>query len=129
MHNKYYSIKTRAIDGKAFDSMKEARRYEQLLLLSKAGEITDLQCQVKFELLPPQYETYERYSKTGERLKDGRRLLERGIDYVADFVYTDKNGERIVEDTKGFKRGAAYQIFTIKRKLMCSIHGIRVKEI
>lgn len=109
--------------------MKEARRYEQLLLLSKAGEITDLQCQVKFELLPPQYETYERYSKTGERLKDGRRLLERGIDYVADFVYTDKNGERIVEDTKGFKRGAAYQIFTIKRKLMYSIHGIRIKEV
>ena len=61
--SKYYNIKTRASDGIVFDSHKEARRWEQLLLLQKAGKIVELQRQVAYELIPAQYETYERYSK------------------------------------------------------------------
>jgi hypothetical protein len=124
--SKYYNVKTKASDGSVFDSMKEARRYEQLLLLQKAGKITSLQRQVTYELLPNQYETYERYSKKGERLKDGTKLVERKVDYVADFVYTDaETGENIVEDTKGVRT----KDYILKRKLMYAIHGIRIHEV
>jgi hypothetical protein len=126
--SKYYNIKTRTSDGLVFDSHKEARRWEELLLLQKAGKIVELRRQVPYELIPAQYEVFERYSKKGERLKDGKRLLERKIDYVADFVYTDaEKGELIVEDTKS--EATKTKDFVIKRKLMLAIHGIRVREI
>lgn len=124
--NKYYNIKTRALDGTVFDSHKEARRWEELLLLQRAGKISDLQRQVKYELIPAQYETYERYSKKGERLKDGTRLLERKVEYVADFVYTNiETGENVVEDSKGIRT----KDYILKRKLMLAVHGIRIKEV
>ena len=122
---KYKNIKTTTFDGIVHDSAKEARRWGELLLLQRAGKITGLKRQVEFELIPPQYETYERYGKTGQRLKDGRRLVERAVTYVADFVYTDaETFETIVEDTKGVKT----KDYIIKRKLMLSVYGIRVKE-
>lgn len=124
--NKYYNKKTTASDGNVFDSVKEARRWEQLLLLQKAGKINSLQRQVAYELLPNQYETYERYSKSGKRLKDGTRLVERKVEYVADFVYTDAEiGMLIVEDTKGVKT----KDYIIKRKLLYAVHGIKIKEV
>ena len=126
--SKYYNIKTKTVDGTVFDSYKEARRYTQLLLLQKAGAITDLQRQVAFELIPAQYESYERYSKTGKRLKDGQRLLERKCEYYADFVYTDaETGETVVEDVKS--EATKTPEFVIKKKLMLSVHGIKVRLI
>ena len=98
-------------------------------MLQRSGEISELQRQVEYELIPSQYETVERYGKGGKRLKDQQRLVERRICYVADFVYTDKSGALVVEDAKGFKSGVAYDIFVIKRKLMRIIHGIAVKEV
>lgn len=124
--NKYYNVKTRTSDGLVFDSTKEARRWEQLLLLQKAGKITSLERQVKYEIIPAQYETYERFSKKGVRIKDGQRLVERKVEYVADFVYTDaESGESIVEDAKGIRT----KDYIIKRKLMFAVHGIRIKEV
>lgn len=129
-NRKYYNVKTKTSDGNVFDSGKEARRWEQLLLLQKAGKIVELQRQVAYELIPAQYETYERYSKKGERLKDGCRLVERKCEYVADFVYHDaETGELIVEDVKGCKNSVAYDLFVVKRKLMLAVHSIKVKEI
>lgn len=125
--SKYFAKKVK-VNGEAYDSTKEYKRYRELLLLEKAGAITDLQRQVKFVLIPAQYETYERYGKNGKRLKDGQRCIEKECSYYADFVYYE-NGEKVVEDTKGYKKGTAYDLFTIKRKLMLSVHGIRVREI
>ena len=123
--SKYHNIKTRALDGTVTDSIKEARRGQELLLLEKAGKITELRRQVKYELIPAQYETYERYGKKGQRLKDGVRLLERKVEYVADFVYTiTDTGENVVEDTKGVRTAD----YIIKRKLMLAVRGIRIKE-
>lgn len=123
---KYYNIKTRSSDGIVHDSGKEAHRWEQLLLMKKAGEIYNLRRQVRFELLPAQYHTVERFSKTGQRLKEQKLLLERKVEYVADFVYTDtKTGETIVEDTEGVKT----KDYIIKRKLMLAVCGIRVREV
>ena len=127
-NRKYYNIKTKTTDGLVFDSHKEAQRWEQLLLLQKAGKIVELQRQVKYELLPAQYETYERFSKKGKRLKDGTRLIERKVEYIADFVYHDaETGEMIVEDTKS--EATKTKDFVIKRKLMLLIHGIKVREV
>lgn len=123
--SKYYNVKTRTSDGLVFDSQKEARRWEELLILQKANKISDLQRQVIFELLPNQYETYERYSKRGLRLEDGTRLVERKVDYIADFVYRDEKGNLIVEDVKGMKLPE----YKIKRKLMYAVHGIKITEI
>lgn len=124
--SKYYNVKTRALDGTVFDSLKEARRWDELLLLQRAGKITELQRQVKYELIPAQYETYERYGKKGQRLKDGVMLLERKVEYVADFVYTIvETGENIVEDAKGIRT----KEYILKRKLMLAVHSIRIKEV
>lgn len=124
--SKYYNIKTRALDGTVFDSHKEAIRWDELLLLQRAGKITELRRQVEYELIPAQYETYERYGKKGQRLKDGVRLLERKVCYVADFVYTDaETGENIVEDAKGVRT----KDYILKRKLMLALHSIRIREV
>ena len=126
--SKYHNRRTRVSNGQIADSRKEARRYEELLLLQRAGKISDLRTQVPYELVPAQYETYERYGKNGNRLKDGIKLVERAVNYVADFVYLE-DGKLVVEDVKGYRDGAAYSIFVIKRKLMLHIHGIRIREI
>lgn len=123
--NKYYNKKV-IVNGEIFDSNKEYKRYRELLLLEKAGAITDLQRQVKFVLLPAQYETYERYGKKGQRLKDGKRCIERGVNYYADFVYNE-DGKQVVEDTKS--EPTKTESFVIKRKLMMFIHNIKVREV
>ena len=122
--NKYHNKKV-SLGGEVFDSKKELRRYNELLLLQRAGEISDLKRQVEYELIPNQYEVKEQYSKSGKRLKDKRALLERRVCYVADFVYKTKDGETVVEDTKGIKTDK----YILKRKMMLFFHGIRIKEI
>lgn len=117
--SKYHSRKITQ-DGKTYDSMKEFRRFNELALLEKAGAIKDLETQVKFVLLPAQYERI--FDKKTKRWKDV--CIERECAYYADFTY-EENGERIVEDTKGFKTPE----YRIKRKLMYYIHGIRIREV
>lgn len=107
--SKYHSKKS-VVNGIEFDSKKEANRYFELSLLEKAGMISELQQQVKFELIPSQ------------RI-DGK-VVERSVTYVADFVYK-QHGKTVVEDTKGFKT----KDYIIKRKLMLYVHGIRVQEV
>lgn len=122
--NKYNSRQITAIDGSKFDSQREYERWCQLLVYLRAGKIQDLKRQVKFELIPAQYETFERYSKTGRRLKDGRRCKEKAVSYVADFTY--RIGEElVVEDVKGVRT----ETYILKRKLMLYIHGIEIKEV
>jgi hypothetical protein len=76
-----------------------------LRLLEQSGEILGLREQVPFEVIPKQ---------------DG----ERPCKYIADFTYTTKRGEYVVEDTKGVRTVD----YVIKRKLMLHVHGIRIRE-
>lgn len=108
---KYRNRKT-TIDGITFDSVREANRWAELKLLERAHEIGNLHRQVKFGLIPPQ------------RDQDGK-LLERGVEYVADFTYFLPTGEFVVEDAKGMRT----KEYIIKRKLMLKEHGIRIKEV
>jgi hypothetical protein len=127
-----YNNKEITVNGNRFDSRPEARRYSQLLILEKAGIITDLKRQVVFELIPSQFEEYE----TGEIFKRGnlkgqpkvaRRCLEKSVKYIADFTYYDEYGKFIVEDTKS--EATKTKDFVIKRKLMLFFNNIKIKEI
>lgn len=118
--SKYYSKKV-TVGGEMFDSRKEYARYCELSILQRAGKITDIKRQVKFVLIPAQYEPDIVGVRGG--VKRGK-LIERECSYVADFVYTE-NGKQIVEDTKGFKT----KDYIIKRKLMLWVHGVQIKEV
>ena len=106
-----YRAKKTEVDGIVFDSKKEAKRYQELILLEKAGVISDLQTQVKFVLIPAQ--------------RINGKVVERECSYVADFVYLDEGGKKVVEDTKGFRTAD----YIIKRKLMLYVHGIKIVEV
>lgn len=106
-YNKYGAKK---VGGHA--SKREHKRAGELKLMQFAGEISNLREQVSYELIPEQKD------------KDGN-LLEHSCRYIADFVYNDKRGNLVVEDTKGFQT----KEYKIKRKLMLFIHGIRIVEI
>ena len=118
---KKYGNKKIEADGEIFDSKKEYRRWNELILLVKAGEISHLKRQVKYVLIPAQREA----DITGPRggIRHGK-LIEREVAYIADFVYTDKNGQIVVEDCKGLRT----KEYIIKRKLMLHKYGIRIKE-
>lgn len=123
MASKYHSRKI-TVGGITFDSKREAKRYQELYFQQRAGEISGLELQRRFELIPAQYETYARYGKKGQRLKDGQRCIEKAVFYVADFTY-QKDGKTVVEDTKGFRT----KDYVLKRKMMLYFHGIRIKEV
>ena len=108
-----YGAKKIAYGGEKADSKAEWQRMRELKLMERGGEIENLQTQVRFRLLPSQKD------------RDGK-VLERPVDYIADFVYTDRRtGAQVVEDAKGMRT----KDYVIKRKLMLYIHGIRVKEV
>ena len=120
---KYRNNKVVFEDGSTFDSMKEYRRYLDLIAMLKAGEIKDLRRQVKYILIPAQREP-DTIGKRGG-VKKGK-LLEREVAYYADFVYIDTgSGEEIVEDTKGIRTTE----YILKRKMMLYFHHIKIHEI
>ena len=108
---KYHNTKT-VVGGIEYDSRKEACRGEELRLMERAGIISGLKRQGKYELIPPQ--------------KLNGRGVERAVNYVADFEYT-KDGETIVEDVKS--PATITKEYIIKRKLMLWEFGIRIIEV
>ena len=125
--NKYHSRKVITSDGIVFDSRRESVRWTQLKLLERAGKITNLKRQVKYVLVPAQYESVSMkdYIKSGGKKTKGK-LIERECSYIADFVYWDnETNEIVVEDTKGVRT----KDYVIKRKLMLKEYGIRIKEV
>ena len=99
--SKYHNRKT-----KGFDSAKEWRRNQELEALQRAGEISELNRQVPFVLMPS-------FAIADKTTKSGRRTV-REIRYIADFTYRLKDGTRIIEDVKGMQT----DVFKIKRKLL-----------
>ena len=89
--------------GIKFHSQKECSRYKILKMLVERGEIKDLKLQVRFDLII-----------------EGS-LIEF---YKADFTYYDKQGNYVVEDTKGFKTSD----YKRKKKWMKNVLGIEIKE-
>lgn len=110
--NKYGARKV-TVDGITFDSAKEAKRWKELQLMERAGQIRDLRRQVPFELIPVQH---------------GGIRNERPVTYIADFVYiwpaNADPAERIIEDVKGYRTPE----YKIKRKLM-KMKGYEITEV
>lgn len=107
-----------------FQSQKEARRYDELMLLLQAGKIRDLKLQ-------PQFTLQESYvTPSGERV--------RAIIYKADFSYEEmKDGpmlgpvrvpcwEKVIEDVKS--KGTRTDKYKIKRKMMLE-KGFTITEV
>ena len=128
-----------------FDSQKEARRFDELVLLQRAGKIRDLKLQEEFTL-------QEAYTNplTGERV--------RAIRYRADFTYLEPvrddfgmavepcgidtppalratspivgegfGWRKVVEDVKS--EGTKTRVYEIKRKLLREKYGHEIREV
>jgi len=108
--SKYHSKKV--IDGNdTFDSKKEFCRWNQLRIMEKAGDISELHRQVMFELQPAV-------------ILDGRKKP--ALRYCCDFAYVE-NGKQVIEDVKSAatKKLPAYRQ---KRHLMKSVLNLDIKE-
>lgn len=102
---KFRNIPTE-VDGLKFASKREAKRYGELKLLERLGQIQGL-CADKSQLRYP--------------LKvNGTEICK----YEADFRYREKE-QTILEDAKGFKT----PVYRLKRKLMRAIYGIEIQEV
>jgi hypothetical protein len=97
-YNKYRAVRTNG-----FASKKEANRYQELMLLQRAGKVSDLSTQVKFPL-----------SFEGIHI----------CNYIADFTYDDDQGNVIVEDCKGMRT----REYKLKARLMQAIYRIKIFE-
>lgn len=106
-NNKFGAIKTE-YKGRIYDSKKEARRAFELDAMIRAGEVTKVEYQPKYELVV-----------NGTKVSN----------YFGDFRVYYPDGRVEVEDVKGLKRGASYQIFRLKKKLVKAIFGIDIIEI
>ena len=112
--NKFNARKC-VIDGKKFDSQHEAERYLILKDKQRRGEIYGLECQKRFTIIEAQ--------------NYGKKRIRETV-YIADFVYKDSyTDKQVVEDAKGYRKGVAYQLFIVKRKLMLQRYGIWVYEV
>lgn len=107
--SKYGNKKTIA-GGKVFDSGHEARRWTELELLQRDGQIRNLQRQVPYDMIV-----------NGEHI----------CTYIADAVYEQRQGEewaRVVEDSKS-KPTRKKPDYRLKVKLLAALHSIHVQEI
>lgn len=93
-----YGSKTTELDGYKFDSLAECRRYQDLRIMERNGDISNLVVHPRFILQEPFTHNH---------------IRERAIAYEADFSYYEKEGRKIIEDVKGFKT----KEYQVKRKL------------
>ena len=117
-----------------FDSQKEARRFDELLVLLQAGKIKDLKLQPEFTLR--------------EAYTDPEGWHIRPLKYRADFSYMEKTedwyGDRldergdwefcgqamwhqVVEDVKSY--ATKTRVYEMKKQLMLEKFKIRIREV
>jgi len=130
--SKFKNKKT-LVDGIAFDSQKEAHRYEILMDAVREGVIADLRLQQNFTL------------QEGYTTPEGKRI--QAIVYQADFVYTviwrgefvpttvpfsdleywrQHPGERVIEDVKS--SATRTRVYINKYKMMAD-KGYIIREV
>lgn len=101
---KYKAVPTH-VDGIRFASKAEAQRYSELKILEKAGTLSALRLQPRYELVV-------------SGVKIGT--------YVGDFCYWDGHEScTVVEDVKGVRT----PVYQLKKKLMKALYGIEIREV
>jgi len=93
------------VDGLSFDSAKEARRWSELCLLQRAGQISDLARQVRMPLVV-----------------NGQLVCT----FIPDATYVE-NGRQVIEDTKS-PITRKHPVYRIKVKLLKALTGAEVRE-
>lgn len=103
--NKYGAVRT-TIHGETFHSKREALHWLVLLQRERAGEITNIKRQVRYQL-----------NVAGDHI----------CDYVADFTYTENHPGKgfVVVDVKGYETPE----YKIKRALFRAIFGFEITEV
>ena len=102
--SKYHAKRT-TVDGITFDSTRESQRYSELKLLERAGEITHLELQPRYDII----------------------VNDKNIGfYKADFKYWDvRAGKYIIEDVKGVRTST----YRLKKKLVEALYYIEITEV
>ena len=104
--SKYHAQPT-IVHGFRFASQAEARRYGELLLLGRAGELRNLELQPRFPIT------------------SGGAVV---AVYVADFRYEEQRFGRtwhdVVEDVKGVQT----PVYKLKKRLVEAQYGIQIRE-
>lgn len=109
-----YGAQPTTVDNIRFASKAEARRYCDLKMLEKAGEISELELQPRYELLA--------WPARGDRT---RAMVGH---YVADFRYRQwPQGILVVEDVKSKPTMTA--IYRWKKRHMLAQYGIQITEV
>ena len=119
-----FGARKKEIDGIVFDSTHEAEVYQNLRMQQQLGLIRDLRCHVPMPI------------------EVNRQLV---FFYHCDFVFTrlpPKNAEWesrhpaeamgshvVYQDAKGYKKGAAYQLFRLKKAVIKAALGIEIEEV
>ena len=124
-----YNNEPTTVNGIKFDSKKEARRYEELMVMLRAGEIKNLRLQAQYTL------------QESFITPEGTRI--RAIKYVADFAYEQRTVMRrggpcdpvgveqywkpVVEDVKS--RATKTPQYEMKKKMMYEKFRIEILEV
>lgn len=101
-----YGNKKKEVDGRTFDSGREAKRYQELLALQAGGFISELKCQRPVACVVNNFHV---------------------CDYIADFVYLNAKGVEIHEDVKSVAT-QKNPVYRIKKKLVLACTGIQILE-
>ncbi len=97
-----FNARRTTVDNIVFASAKEAKRYSDLKLLERGGQIHSLQLQPEFPIWI-----------------NGKKCFV----YKADFSFMENDG-RTIEDCKGFRTA----IFRLKKKCVEAYYGITITE-
>jgi hypothetical protein len=103
------AAKANGIKGQRFASKAEARRYLELKVMERTGQISELVCQPRFDI----------------HALDGSKVAF----YRADYRYYERATRRmVVEDVKGGK-ATATATYRLKKKLVEAEHGVTIREV
>lgn len=109
--NKFHAVRCE-FDGITFDSLKEMRFYaslkQQMMLSVEEFRVIDIQRQVRYDIAVA-----------------GKKIAY----YKLDFLVTYGNGTKRYFDVKGVKKGCAYQLFKLKKKIVEAIYNINIEEV
>lgn len=103
-----YKNRITYVDGKRFQSKREADHYLELKLLEELGKISDLKCQVRYELRAAPLHPGDKPVKI--------------FTYIADFDYIEK-GQLVTEDVKG----CITTDFKLKAKIFAANYGREIR--
>lgn len=104
MSSKYHNQRTEH-KGIQFDSRKEKARYQELLYMERAGLISNLELQPRYDLVVNEH-------KLGF--------------YRGDFRYVDvATGAVVLEDCKGVRTA----VYMLKKKLVKALYGVEISEV